>query len=809
MKKLLGFLGRVVLGYALGFALLVVLVAASRASLRAPAPSLILQDRHGEFMGEVSPGGEDAPLGYWPVEALPERVVAATLALEDKRFAEHPGVDFRAVGRAVLQNLESGEVISGASTLAMQVARMQDPGPRRYGRKAVEAVTALMLTARYGREAILHQYLTLVPYGNRIRGIRYAAKRYLDKPVEDLSWAETAFLCALPQAPSRTNPFHPEGRRRAVARAQRILTELHGQGLMDDAELELARKQLSDLRVPTRESRPPSAMHALLRLEARLATEPLDGPVLRGDPVVTTTLDLPLQAELARLVNRRVRALRPQGADQAALIVVERETGEVVAAVGSADWGEPDHAGAIDYTQVPRLPGSTLKPFLYAAALDLGVLSPDQILDDLARGPEGIRNADSRFLGPLLPRQALGNSRNVPAVLLLQELGVDRGYALLRELGLHEDALPGSYYGLGLAIGGMPVSLEQLVTAYTALAYDGRYRELAWVRGEPVAQRQVLSAGAARTVTRWLADPLARLPSFPRMGFSEYPFPVAVKTGTSGQFRDAWAVAVSERYIVGAWLGHPDARPMAAVSGYRGGARLAQDVLELLHADQLSGREDLSLPEPEGWTRVGLCALSGQRATDACDRVIEEAFAPGTEPHEDCSAHVRVLVDDRNGLLAAEHVPPEHRRARVFVDLDPQYADWAAQVGLQRPPTQLSMLGAGEGEVLSGAATPLTPVARVSLPGQDLAPLLRITAPGDGVRLVRDPETPPEAATLALRVSVDPPVPQITWYVDGEPYEVVDAPYTTRWRLEPGRHRFEARVPFTEWRSEAVVVEVR
>ncbi|MCB9763091.1 MAG: transglycosylase domain-containing protein [Alphaproteobacteria bacterium] len=808
LPTLLRWLARVALGCALGFALLVVAVAASRASLRTPDPTLLLIDRHGAFLGEVG-AEEDAPLGYWPVDPMPWRVVSATLALEDRRFWTHPGVDPRAVARAVSQNMKEGGVVSGASTLAMQVARMQDPGPRTYGRKAVEATTALMLTARYGREEVLRHYLRLVPYGNRIRGIGYAARRYLDKPVQDLSWAETAFLCALPQAPSRTNPFDPEGRKRAVSRAHRILDALHAEGLLDDAELELARVELEALRIPERGERPVTALHAVLRMEESLAAEPLDGPVLQGDPRVTLTLDLGMQEDLTAIVGRRVRGWAARGVGQAAVMVVDRATGEVLAAVSSVDYFDEQASGAIDYARVERLPGSTLKPFLYALALERGVLTPGTVLDDLGRGPEGIRNADNRYLGPMLPRVALGNSRNVPAVRLLDAIGVDAGYSLFRELGLHDDAEPASHYGLGLAIGGMPLTLEHLVQGYTALADDGRWRELAWVQGAPQAERQLFTPETARVVTGWLSDPLARLPSFSRMGFSEYPFPVAVKTGTSAQYRDAWAVAYSERYIVGAWVGHPDYLPMKQMSGFRAGARLVQEVMTHLHADELDGLTDLGFPSPEAAAPYRICALSGQRATDACDRVFTEHFTPGTEPVEDCPVHRRVWVDARNGLLASNATPERFRRERVFAALDPRYADWAERAHLPRAPETLSMLGDDDAPVMLSDLTPLTPTGRVALPGADTPPSLRVTAPSDGVKLIRDPEIPAPQATLALRAAVDPPVEQVVWYVDGEPFIVADYPYTARWPLTPGTHRIEARLPFTTLASEAVVVEVR
>ena len=212
-----------------------------RARLTAPEPTLYLQDRHGRFLGETGAVRNDA-FGYWPVDPLPPRAAAAAVSVEDRRFRSHPGVDPAAVVRAFVQNIRSGDRISGASTLAMQIARMQEPGRRGYFRKATEALTAVFLTCRHGRDAVLRHYLRIVPYGNRIHGIAYAARRYFDKPVEDLSWAEIAFLAAIPQAPATMNPFYAQGRMAAVKRGKRILDLLLAEG-------HLARRSMS-LRAP-------------------------------------------------------------------------------------------------------------------------------------------------------------------------------------------------------------------------------------------------------------------------------------------------------------------------------------------------------------------------------------------------------------------------------------------------------------------------------------------------------------------------------------------------------------------------------
>src|SRR5439155_10717392 len=244
----------------------VLVLLAARVRLVAPAPTLLLRDAHGRFLAEV-PDARDPEVGYWPLARLPPRVVAATLAVEDRRFWRHPGVDPLAVVRGVGQNLRAGRRASGASTIAMQVARLERPGPRTYPRKLIEALAALALTARYGHAAVLAHYLRIAPYGNRVRGIAYAARRYLEKPVEDLSWAETAFLAAIPQAPARMNPYREPGRTRAAERGRRILDALLAARVLGRDEYDLAVRQIAALRIPPLGRRPPEALHAVLHLE--------------------------------------------------------------------------------------------------------------------------------------------------------------------------------------------------------------------------------------------------------------------------------------------------------------------------------------------------------------------------------------------------------------------------------------------------------------------------------------------------------------------------------------------------------------
>ncbi len=729
-------------------------VAAARCRLVSPEPTVQLRDRHGAFLGELGP---DGCRGHWPVESLPERVVAATLALEDRRFASHPGVDPVAVARAVAQNRRAGRVVSGASTVAMQVARMQDPGPRTLLRKATEALTALLLVDRYGRDAVLAQYLRLAPYGNNTCGIGYAARRYFDKPVEDLSWAETALLAAVPQSPRDHDPTEPEGLARASARARRILDALAADGTIDAVTHLTAVRELGTTVRIERPWRPEAAIHPVLALE----------PVARArpSPLVVTSLDLDLQRDVQQVLRRSVEGWRDQGAGNASAVVVDLATMQVLADVGSVDYDDEGHGGRIDWSRTRRYPGSTLKPFVYALALERGLADPGTILDDLQRGPDGIGNADGQFMGPLLPRVSLANSRNVPAIELTRRLGLEDTYALLARLGLHDDALPASHYGLSLAIGGMPTTPLALARAWGALATDGRLRDLQWTADapRPVGER-VFTEETARWTALALSDPMARLPTFPRMGNGELPFPAAFKTGTSPEHRDAWTVAFTRRYLVVVWVGHPDWRPMDGLSGYRAASLLARRILLRLHPDDAQGLADTGFPPPEGWSPERVCPLTGDRAGPGCGVVVTEWFPPGRAPDAPCAAHVR-------------------EGDRVVVDLPPRYAAWQAERGWPAP-------------------------ARAAL--ADDAPVrLSVVSPVDGAEVTRDPEAPPGMSSLRLSVSVHPPVDQVVWYVDGAPYAVVGPPYEARWALAPGEHVFEAGLPWRPEKSGAVRVVAR
>ena len=771
------------------FTLLLLYQVRDRGRLVSPPATPIFTDRYGAFLAEGT-DDENAPLGFWdPPPVLPERIVSCLLMIEDKRYYQHFGVDFRSLLRALVNNL-SGQPRQGASTIAMQVARLQRPGKRTLWRKVCEMGTAVWLNRKYGNENVLRHYLKIVPQGNRIHGVAYAARRYFQKPLADLSWAEAAVLASLPRAPGRMNLYHLEGRRKAFERAKLILNLLHENGILDAETVAISQRQLKSLEIPIKESRPYHSYHAILRLQ-----ETINGTAAYTKPIATS-LDLPLQEVVDNLASQAMEHLRQRGAGNVAVIVAEKETGAIRSYLGSDFYADTDFAGAINYAAIPRSAGSTLKPFIYALGMETGAFSPATVLADLPfhlshpGGQYSVANYDERYLGPLLYRKALANSRNVPAVHVLKTVGIPQTYDLFRQLGLAKDDKSASTYGLGLAIGGLYVTLEDLVAAYGVLGNDGKAFGLRWFEtGDEEIPTQLIPEDVARQITLFLSDPLARLPSFARMGPLEYPFPVAVKTGTSQGFRDAWAVAYSSKYIVGAWIGHPDHERMKQVGGLDA-ARLVKEVLLFLHPKERRGVNETPFPPPElhqdsggsaGYQLVKLCPLSGELATEVCSEIVLEYLLPRSTPTAPCGVHQSFAVDRRTGTLANPVTPPEGVEIRSYAVLPPQFAAWGGMHGYGPPPSPATE----------------SPYASIA-----------VEEPVDGSVFRFHPDTPRQLQSIALRVSVTPVVPEIIWYVDGEPFQKVPYPYTARWHLRAGSHALQARFPHADIQSGIITITV-
>lgn len=593
-----------------------------------PPQTILLEDKQGRFLSEGN-GQQTEQLGFWNLsDELPKPLVASVIGIEDQRFFQHRGVDFKALMRATLHNL-LGKPREGASTIAMQVARLQNKRSRTYWNKALEMVIALRLVHHFGHQKVLHHYLQILPQGNRIHGAAYAARRYFKKPLNDLNWAENAILAALPKSPNRMNPYSATGFAHAKRRAILVLEKMLDQGHMDQETFDANLRFLHGMAKPTREIRPSHSYHAILRMqEMQNALPPSQIP----EGPIRSYLDLDIQEKLQYIAIEAMDSFREDGAGNIAIVVASKDSGKVLGYLGSENYFDQNFSGSINFANRRRSTGSTLKPFIFALGLESKKYSPASMLTDEPRefrhkhGNFTIENYDGRFLGKLLYRKALANSRNLPAIEVLEEVGIESFYHLLETLKMVDGKKGPEHYGVGMAIGGIYSTLERMIEGYGTLANGGKDFKLRWLEGQSRAREiQHLSENTARQISLFLSDPLARLPSFSRKGELEYPFPVAVKTGTSQGFRDAWALAYSSKYVVAVWVGRADNQSMKHVNGSVS-ARVLQKVMYFLHPNEKRGQESVPFPPPKGFHAAKICASDGTLATPQCHEEIIEYF---------------------------------------------------------------------------------------------------------------------------------------------------------------------------------------
>ncbi len=681
----------------MGATFLVMYIAAALAVRFAPLPaalfqaspsSLELTDRHGAPLREVRAGGHFSR--ETPLAEIPMNLVHAMLAAEDKRFLEHRGVDWLATARALTGNLRRGRVSSGASTITQQLVKLAQPRRRNWRTKVMEALAALRLEQIWTKDQILTAYLNRLDFGNLNVGVAAAVECYFGKPLADLTDAEAAFLAGLPKNPTRLNPYR--GLPAASRRQQVVLQRMRADGWLSSDAAARAGAETLRLQPPGRVYRAPHFTDLVLR----------ELPVKTGR--VRTTLDAELQQSVEHIVRDRLAPLHAQNVKQAAAVVLDNSTGDILAMVGSESYFAAA-AGQVNGALARRSPGSALKPFTYLLAFERGVTPADVAADVPAAfvTPTGVYQPEDftqRCLGPVRYRLALANSLNIPAVRVLASLG---GAAPLRdrltEWGITTLDRPADQYGLGLTIGNAEVRLLDLANAYASLARLGVYRPYRLSlspelhSAAPTRFAEPISAGAAWQIADVLSDNEARVHSFGRDSALHFDFPVACKTGTSTDFRDNWAMGYTPEFTVGVWAGNFDGSSMRRVSGVTGAAPILHDIFVQLH-----GRFGTSwYPRPTELVQREVHPLTGKLLTATRADAVKEWFLP-------------------------EHLPamesPRDYDDEGRVILGPEYQQWLA----------------GAQNTLGGQVAVMARVAA-----------LRVVAPAPGTTFVVDPDVPSSA----------------------------------------------------------------
>jgi len=725
--------------------------------LALPKPSLLegvsfsqcVRDRNGKLLRVTLTSDQKFRL-WTSLPNISPALIDATLQFEDKYYRYHPGINPVALVRAVF-NLRPGGAHSGASTITMQLARLRYHLPTRtLGGKFVQIVRALELERHYSKSEILEAYLNLAPYGRNIEGVGAASQIYFGKTAAHLTRPESISLCVIPQSPTRRALF-----------ADR---DNHSVNVAQSSWYDRARIE-TDAKFSMREFRP------RMQTERKFLAPHFVQQVVaaeKGRDEIVTTLDLAKQQLIERRIADYIRANRGRGIQNAAALLIDTRSMDVLAQVGSADFFNAEIQGQVDGTRAPRSPGSTLKPFVYALGIEQGLIHPLSILSDAPHsfGDYDPENFDREFVGPIRACDALARSRNLPAVELSSRLRHPTLYEFLRGAGVK---LPRSeaLYGLTLPLGGAEVTMEDLVRLYAALANNGELRPLRRTSRDPIAARgrPIIMPEAAFLTLEMLNLPRPEISS----AYSDQIAPVFWKTGTSHGFRDAWSIAVFNHYVLAIWIGNFDGRANGTFVGRIAAAPLLFQIIDSLRAGWPEPNQPHLPPPGANLKRVSFCAVSGDLPEPYCTQQVEGWFIPGISPIKLCDVHQEVLVDAASGLRVPRDDGTRQLRREV-------YEFW---------PTELLSIfrHAGVPRKLPPPFLPGTSPELIARTGN--AP--RIISPAEGHKILLT-----SAGTIALRAKTDADVREIYWFAGNTFIARTNPQDVVTWKAAPGSYELTA-----------------
>lgn len=776
---------------------------------RAAAPSTNIFDRNGVLLYQITDPhqGSHTPL---TLEQIPQACVNATIATEDATFFTNPGFDMWAMLRALIANLQHGEIVSGASTITQQLARnlLFSPAERTeisLTRKLREVILAWRLTLTYSKEQILTLYLNEASYGNLAYGLEAASGIYFGKHAAELDTAECALLAGMLQNAILYNPL--ENLPAAKDRQQVTLGLMAKHGYLSAEEADLAQNEkLQFASVPFPIKAPHFVMYVRGQLERQFGLEAIYTQGLQ----VYTTLDLDMQTtaqdaaqfQLAQLAEPEA-GLPPKNVRNAAVVIMHPVSGEVLAMLGSPNYFDPRIDGNVNAAVATRQPGSSIKPLTYAAAFDpdwanrygYAPLTPASMMMDVRTAfvtqegsPYVPQNYDHQWRGPVLLRQSLASSFNLIAVKVLDHVGLTAMTDLARQLGITTFDEP-DRFGLALTLGGGEVKLLELTAAYAAFANGGHRVEPATIlrvtdaAGKMLYQRETqagetaLDPRAAYLITDILSDNLARAGAFGQGSALRLSRPAAAKTGTTTDFRDNWTVGYTPDFVTGVWTGNADNESMRHVSGITGAAPIWHDVMEAIH----KGRPVKHFARPAGLEVETVCAVNGLLPSSGC-RTIDELFIAGTVPVLRDTWHTQLTIDRRNGLLAGPGCASEFTVPRWFVTYPVEAEPWMAKNQVRPAPMDYSPYcpqPVDDGQ----------PVA-LNLQAQSESPL-RFVSPDQGSTYQLATTIPREQQQIRVAVQVGPEIDpaSVQLLVNGQP---LARSAETLWQLSPGEYTFEA-----------------
>ncbi len=703
-----------------------------------------IYDRTGEHvLYEIVPP-EGGRRTWVTLDQIPEHLRNATIAVEDKNFYDETlytnfyGINVEGVARAIYGELK-GDNLGGGSSIPQQLVKLmmfdtlEERAERSYLRKVQEMILTFEIMrrnpGREGRDQILEAYLNNVFYGNFAVGVEAAAQTYFGKSVQELTLAESAMLVPLGQAPALNPISAPEV---AKQRQETVLDTMYLRGYITAEEAYEAKQQPIVVQAPVNQMLAPHwVLYVRSQLEERFGAEAVYG----GGLQVITTLDLEVQREAERIAREHIAEIGDEAnVGNAAVVVMDAKTGQIIAMVGSLDYKDEEIDGSVNMALAPRQPGSSFKPFTYATAFAQGYTPATMVMDvrtsfpDPPNPPYVPENFSRRYKGPVLLREALASSYNIPAVAMMHKVGTMNVVALAHAMGI--ETLTAANYGLALTLGGGDVRLVDMVYAYSVFANGGvmlgeqkpaesyrpGYRQL-----DPVSilqvrdssgeilyahlqpeRREVLSPEVAYLISDILSDNQARTPGFGANSVLVLPDrPAAVKTGTTNNFHDSWAIGYTPQYVVGVWAGNADYTAMRNATGVRTSGPIWQRLMLSLH----EGKPVESFVRPPGIVMAVVDATSGKLPTEYSPSRRQELFIEGTVPTTYDDVHRPFTICRASGKLATAYCPQEETEEQVFSIYPSEADDWVREQGIPQPPDQLCDL---HGPTLASADVAIT-----------------------------------------------------------------------------------------------------
>jgi len=610
--------------------------------------STVLLDRKGELLGAKI--ADDGQWRFPPSETVPDKVAKCIVTFEDRNFYTHIGISLKGITRALIQNSQQGKVVSGGSTITMQLARlMRKNPPRTYSEKVIEMILATRIETDYSKAEILAMYASHAPFGNNVVGLDAASWRYFGRSAKKLSWAESATLAVLPNAPGLIYPG--KNHSRLLKKRNRLLKQLYTDGTIDATTYELSLSEpLPDKPLPL----PRLAPHLLQKCmkEGRKGT------------TIHSTLDRNLQEKALRQLAEHHRNLSANSIMNGAIIITDVNTGQILAYVGNTTTTDEEYAGYVDCAVAPRSTGSILKPLLYAKCLEEGQITPTMLITDVPSQFGGFspKNYTGLFDGAVPANQALSRSLNIPMVHLLKGYGTAKFKDDLTRYGLSTVRRSAKHYGLSLILGGAEAKLTDLNSIYTQMAMElksGRATELSFVdpeaeskqlTGKPLTNRAAIYSTFAAMIEVNRPDENNQWRVFNSAQ------PIAWKTGTSFGFRDAWAIGITPDYVISVWVGNADGEGRPGLTGVKAAAPLLFDLFRQVPASKKW------FPKPVNeMTTVKICRESGFRATELCEHADPMTIPQSCEKAPSCPFHQLIHLD-HTGLF------------RVDSDCEPVYS---------------------------------------------------------------------------------------------------------------------------------------